>query len=404
MTQHIVIVGAGFAGLLAALSAARLRDEKDASPKDLKITVVAPEPTLVVRPRLYERHPDTMVAPLGELFAATDIDFQAGRVDTLDPDRAIVTVTGTDGTTTDLSYDRLILAAGSHGFQPPVPGLSEFGHSVSDRDGATALDRHLNELPGKSASPVRNTVVVGGGGFTGIEVATEMPTRLREILGDDEPVRVVIVERGPFIAPDMGEEPRPYIEARLRDAGIETILNSSISGIDEGGVTLDNGERIEAGTVAWTAGMRASPLTSQLPADRDALGRILVEPDLRVPGCPHIFAAGDTAKAATDPDGHFSVMSCQHARRLGAFAGHNAAADLLGEPVLAYDQPSYVVCLDLGPETAVFTRGWSPRAVELTGADAKKAKTDINTVWIYPPAPEREAAFQNALEARTIDF
>jgi NADH dehydrogenase len=325
-------------------------------------------------------------------------------VDTLDPDRATVTVTETDGTTTDLSYDRLILAAGSHGFQPPVPGLSEFGHSVSDRDGALALDRHLHDLARKPASPTRNTVVVGGGGFTGIEVATEMPTRLREILGGDAPVRVVIVERGPVIAPDMGEEPRPYIEARLRDAGVETILGSGIARIDEDGVTLDNGERIEAGTVAWTAGMRASPLTSRLPADRDNLGRILVDPDLRVPGCPRIFAAGDTAKAVTDQQGHFSVMSCQHARRLGAFAGHNAAADLLGEPVFAYDQPSYVVCLDLGPETAIFTRGWSPRAVELTGADAKKAKMDINTVWIYPPAAEREAAFQNALEARTVDF
>jgi NADH dehydrogenase len=404
MTQHIVIVGAGFAGLLAALSAARLRDEKGASPKDLKITVVAPEPALVVRPRLYERHPETMVAPLDELFAATDIDFLAGRVDTLHIDRDIVTVTGAEGKTFDLSYDRLIVASGSHGFQPPVPGLSEFGHSVSDRDGALALDRHLQGLARKPASPARNTVVVGGGGFTGIEVATEMPTRLREILGGDEPVRVVIVERGPVIAPDMGEEPRPYIEARLRDAGVETILNSGIAGIDEGGVTLDNGKWIEAGTVAWTAGMRASPLTSQLPADRDALGRVLVDPDLRVPGCPHIFAAGDTAKAATDRQGHFSVMSCQHARRLGAFAGHNAAADLLGEPVLTYDQPSYVVCLDLGPETAIFTRGWSPRAVELTGADAKKAKMEINTVWIYPPVAERKAAFQNALEARTVDF
>ena len=100
---------------------------------------------------------------------------------------------------------------------------------------------------------------------------------------------------------------------------------------------------------------------ARLLAERDNLGRIIVDPDLRVPGCPRVFATGDTAKAATDNDGHFSLMSCQHARRLGAFAGHNAAADLLGEPVLPYDQPSYVVCLDLGPDTAIFTRGWSPR-------------------------------------------
>tara|TARA_R110000787_G_scaffold286432_1_gene404932 strand:- start:9215 stop:10429 length:1215 start_codon:yes stop_codon:yes gene_type:complete len=404
MTQNIIVIGAGFAGLLSALSAARLRDEKGVSPTDLAITVVAPEPSLIVRPRLYERKPETMVAPLTELFLATDINFHAGRVDNIDSEGRTIQTIGVNGAMEILSYDRLVIATGSQGFQPPIPGLSDYGHSVTDRDGAVALDKHLHALSKRPASPARNTVVVGGGGFTGLEVATEMPDRLREILGHDTPVRVVIVEHGPCVARDMGDEPRPYIEARLRELGIETILGSGIAGLDKGGVTLDNGERIEAETVIWSAGMRASSLTAQLPAERDNLGRILVDPDLRVPGAVHIFAAGDTAKAATDNDGNFSVMSCQHARRLGAFAGHNAAADLLGEPTLAYNQPSYVVCLDLGPDTAIFTRGWSPRSVELTGSEAKKIKMDVNAVWIYPPAAEREAAFQNALEARTVDF
>jgi len=404
MAQQIVIVGAGFAGLMAALSAARLRAEKNVSPEELKITVVAPEPALIVRPRLYERNPASMVAPLGELFLAAEINFHAGNVDTIDIDNGTVGISGAGGNSESLPYDRLVLAAGSHGSQPPIPGLAEFGHSVTDRDSAVMLDKHLHALAEQPASPARDTVVVGGGGFTGIEVATEIPDRLSEILGLDAAVRVVIVERGPVVAPDMGSEPRPYIEARLHDLGVETMLGSGIAQLDEGGVTLENGERIETQTVIWSGGMRASPLTEQIPAERDNLGRILVDPDLRVPGFPQIFATGDTAKAATDDEGNFSLMSCQHARRLGAFAGHNAIADLLGEPTLAYDQPSYVVCLDLGPDTAIFTRGWSPRSVELTGADAKKAKMDINTVWIYPPAAEREAAFQNAFDARTVDF
>jgi len=140
MAQHIVIIGAGFAGLMAALSAARQRDEKGVSPGDLKITVIAPEPALIVRPRLYEPEPGTMVAPLDELFAATDIGFHEGWVDTLDVERGMVTVTGADGMPARLFYDRLIVAAGSQGFQPPIPGLSEFGHSVTDRAGAVKLD------------------------------------------------------------------------------------------------------------------------------------------------------------------------------------------------------------------------------------------------------------------------
>src|SRR5690554_3782528 len=272
MAQNIIIIGAGFAGLLAALSAARLRDEKGVSPNDLTITVVAPEPSLIVRPRLYERNPETMVAPLAELFEATDIDFRPGLVEKIDSTDGTVHIAGGDGEVDVLSYDRLVVATGSHGFQPPIPGLSDYGHSVTDLDGAVALDKHLLALSERPASQARNTVVVGGGGFTGLEVATEMPDRLREILGSDTEVRVVIVEHGPCVARDMGDEPRPYIEARLRELGIETIVGSGIAALEDGGVTLDNGERIETDTVIWSAGMRASPLTAQLPAERDSLG------------------------------------------------------------------------------------------------------------------------------------
>src|SRR5690606_16968477 len=126
MAKEIIIIGAGFAGLLAALSAARLRDEKGVSPADLKITVVAPQSALVIRPRLYERDPASMAAPLDELFAATDIDFYAGRVETIDADNGRIGVTNSDGQTDTLSYDRLIVASGSQGYQPPIPGLSDF--------------------------------------------------------------------------------------------------------------------------------------------------------------------------------------------------------------------------------------------------------------------------------------
>ena len=95
--QRIVIVGAGFAGMYAALSAARLRDERGVSPKALEIAVVAPEPRLVVRPRLYERAPETVVAPLSELFEAVDIRYEQGRVETIDCAGNSVAIIGRDG-------------------------------------------------------------------------------------------------------------------------------------------------------------------------------------------------------------------------------------------------------------------------------------------------------------------
>ncbi|MGE6784192.1 NAD(P)/FAD-dependent oxidoreductase [Ensifer adhaerens] len=403
MSRNIVIIGSGFAGTMAALGASRLRHEKGVSPDELAITVVSPAPQLVIRPRLYERNPEQMVAPLSDLFAATDINYHQGSVETIDSTASTVTVVAADGTSATLPYDRLVLAAGSDGFTPPIPGLAEFGFAATQLAEAVALDRHLHALAEKPSSKARNTVVVGGAGFTGLEFATEIPGRLREILGKDADIRVIIVDRSEHVAPAMGSEPRPFIEERLRALGVETRLNVGIAELDENGVTLGNGERIETFTVIWSAGMRASPLTEQLPAERDKLGRVIVEPDLRVSGGSRIFATGDTAKARSDALGNYAVMSCQHARRLGAFAGHNAAADLLAEATLPYDQPVYVTCLDLGPDNAIFTRGWDSK-VEITGAKAKEVKKEINEVWIYPPAAERTAAYENVLYARTVDF
>ena len=241
----------------------------------------------------------------------------------------------------------------------------------------------------------RDTVVVAGGGFTGIEAATEMPARLREILGKDAKPRVIIVDRNSAIAPDMGEGPRPVIEDALRKLGVETRLGAGVASLDESGVTLSSGEHIEAETVIWAAGIRAAPLTQQIPAERDNFGRLLVDRDLRVPGVAGVFATGDAARAACDDDGNYALMSCQHATRMGAFAGNNAAAELLGVPTKPYHQKGYVTCLDLGEAGALFTRGWE-RKVEMVGDVAKKTKQEINTVWIYPPKAERAAALASA--------
>jgi len=170
----------------------------------------------------------------------------------------------------------------------------------------------------------RDTVVVAGGGFTGIEAATEMPARLREILGRNATPRVIIVERNTAIAPDMGESPRAVIEDALRKLGVETRLGACVASLDESGVTLVSGEHIETETVVWAAGIRAAPLSQQIPAERDNFGRLLVDRDLRVPGVAGVFATGDAARAACDDEGNYALMSCQHATRMGAFAGNNA--------------------------------------------------------------------------------
>lgn len=401
--MRLIIIGSGFAGMYAALSSARLRDIRGVSPKELEIMLVAPEPTLVVRPRLYEPNPETLTAPLADVLKAIDVIYVQGRADTIDTDCRTVVIESANGKRKSVIYDRLIVATGSRLFRPNVPGLAEHAFSVDQLEDAIALDRHLQGLAKRPDSKARNTVVVAGAGFTGIEAATEMPARLRAVLGEDAEIRVVIVDRNDAVAPDMGAGPRPVIENALRNLGVESRLGYGVTEVDENGVTLSNGERIESATLVWAAGIRAAPLTGQIPAERDNFGRLLVDRELRVPGVPGVFATGDAAKAACDDEGNYAVMSCQHATRMGAFAGNNAAAELLGEPTTPYHQKAYVTCLDLGEAGALFTRGWD-RKVELVGDEAKKVKQEINTVWIYPPKPVRAAALASADPQRVTDL
>jgi len=401
--MRLVIIGAGFAGMYAALSAARLRDIKGVSPEELEIALVAPEPTLVVRPRLYEPKPETLTAPLLDVLKAIDVVYIKGSAETIDTASRIVQVATANNKRQSLAYDRLVVATGSRLFRPNIPGLAEHGFSVDNLDDAIALDKHLHGLAKRSASNGRDTVVVAGGGFTGIEAATEMPARLRAILGKDARPRVIIVERNSAIAPDMGEGPRPIIEEALRKLGVETRLGAGVASLDNSGITLSDGERIETETVIWAAGIRAAPLTTQIPAERDNFGRLLVDRDLRVPSVPGVFATGDAARAASDDVGNYALMSCQHATRMGAFAGNNAAAELLRMSTRPYHQKAYVTCLDLGEAGALFTRGWD-RKVEMVGDVAKKTKQEINTVWIYPPKAERAAALASADPERVTDL
>ncbi|AMN81390.1 MULTISPECIES: NAD(P)/FAD-dependent oxidoreductase [Pseudomonas] len=392
MKQHILIIGAGFGGVWSALSAARLLDKHDRN--DVQISLLAPQPELRIRPRFYEPDVHTMMAPLGPLFDAVNVTFIEGAADSIDENGKQVTYRNAAGTSTTIQYDRLVLAAGSRLNRPQMPGI-EHVFDVDQIEDATRLEAHIKALKNLPDSAARNTVVVAGGGFTGIETATEMPARLREALGDKADIRVVVVDRGPQIAASMGDGIRPSIIEASTELGLDWVLNTSVASVDAGGVTLANGQRIESSTVIWTIGFRANPLTEQVSGTRDPQGRLHVDGNLKVKGQADVFAAGDVAYAATDDLGNFAGMSCQHAIALGRYAGNNVAADLIGVAPMTYSQPKYVTCLDLGAWGAVFTEGWD-RQLKLVGQEAKDLKHQINTVWIYPPAADRAVALAAA--------
>lgn len=393
MKQRILIIGSGFAGMWAAVSAARLAhlQNNDA----VEIAVLAPQPELRVRPRFYEANVTTTTADLQPLFAELDIRFIAGHAERIDAAENGVWYKTPQSDSSFIPYDKLIMASGSQLHHFGIQGIAEHGFDIDQLDTARRLEEHLNGLANQPESAARNTVVVCGGGFTGIELATELPSRLKTLFGHHSKTKIVVVERGPVIGGRYSEALRNIIRDASDELGIEWRLNAGIEMVDAEGVTLQDGSRINASTVVWTAGVKASPLGENLTADRDALGRFVVSPELQIPGYSHIYATGDMAHAKTDDLGNTALMTCQHAIQLGKFAGHNAAASLLGMEGLPYRQQNYVTCLDLGAWGAIYTEGWDQQ-VKLVREDAKKLKIAITNELIYPPKADRDIAFAAA--------
>lgn len=392
MKQRILIVGAGFAGMWSALSAVRLLEQH--ANQDTEVAVLAPQAELRIRPRFYEPNVHAMAAPLGALFDAVGVRFIKGSVEEIDVASKQVAYRNAEGALVSLNYDRLVLASGSNVWRPELPGL-QHAFDVDQIEQAVRLEQHINNLATLPASPARNTVVVAGGGFTGIETATEMPARLRKALGANADVRVIVVDRGSKVGGAMGDGPQQLVAEASAELSVEWCLNNSVAAVDADGVTLADGQRIEAKTVIWTVGVRASALTAQVPGERDNLGRLHVDRNLKVLGQQDVFATGDVAYAKVDDLGNHALMTCQHAIALGRSAGNNVAASLLGVDPIPYSQVKYVTCLDLGAWGAVFTEGWQ-REVKFVRDEGKKIKTAINSVWIYPPKADRAEALAAA--------
>jgi NADH:ubiquinone reductase (H+-translocating) len=382
--KNVVVLGSGFAGLWAAVGAARRLDELHTPVGDVVVTVISSRPFHDIRVRNYEADLTACRIPLSDVLDPVGVAHIAADVTAIDTAASTVTFSGADGVGSQ-DYDRLVFALGSSVARPDLPGLREFGFDVDTYDHATRLSRHLAALADGPPAPGAATVVVVGAGLTGIEAACELPGRLVALFSGRNGCtpRVLLIDHNPLVGSDMGDSARPLIEAALSDNGVEALTGVGVTAVDADGVTLSTGQRLAASTVVWCAGMRANTLTAAFGIELDRLGRLPVDDYLQAVGVPNVFAAGDVAAAKVD-DQHLSVMSCQHGRPMGRYAGYNVVSDLLDEPMLALRIPWYVTVLDLGPAGAVYTEGWD-RQVVAHGATAKATKRVINTERIYPP-------------------
>lgn len=349
MAQRVLIVGGGYAGLMAAARAARAGAAQ--------VTLVDARAGFEQRIRLHETlagaRPRTLAyAPL---LARRGVGFVQATVEALEPRRGRVQARAADGAALALDYDQLVLALGSR-TATDTPGAAEHALRLDDQ---TAVTRAADRV--QAAAATRGRVLVVGGGLTGIETATELAERF--------PALRICLASSAALGAGYSEAAQAHLRARLTALNIELLEHAPVVALERGQALLAGGLALPFDLCVWSAGFRAPDLGRAAGLEVDRLGRICVGATLQVPDFPNILVAGDAAAVAGAP--HIR-MSCASAMPLGAQAGANLARLLRGEPPepLAFGFTARCVSLGRGdamlqfvaPDDTPLARVWTRRS------------------------------------------
>jgi NADH:ubiquinone reductase (H+-translocating) len=327
--QHkILILGGGYAGLMAASRLAR-----GGSPAE--VTLIDARPSFVQRIRLHEvlaggspKAPD-----YASLLGRRGVRFVQARVESLEPGRQRVQARSGGGERMELSYDTLILALGSV-TTAGVPGVAENAIRLNDPAVLREASARLRTLAGS-----HGRVLVAGGGLTGIETATELAERFPGL-------RVTLATRG-RLGDGYADAAVSHLRAHFARLGISLAEERAVTGVEPGRAWLDDRSQISFDLCVWAGGFAAPALAREAGLPVDASGRVLVDSALRAAGHPNVVVAGDAA-AATLPDGRTIRMGCVSALPLGAHAGESVRRILRGEEPRPFSFGFAIRCVSLG--------------------------------------------------------
>lgn len=379
---HVVVIGGGFGGLYVARSLEHA---------PVRVTVIDRQNYHLFQPLLYQvataaLSPADIATPIRSILAkqknattllaeAVDIDLERREV-VLDDGR--------------VAFDYLVVATGAR--------HSYFGHSewetlapgLKEIDDALAMRRRIFlsfEAAEREHDPERRaallTFVVVGGGPTGVELAGALGEITRETLTHDfrsiDPAqaRIFLVDSGARVLRSYPERLSQSAQEQLEKRGVTVLTGSTVAAIDSNGVTVQSGERINAHTVLWAAGVVASPLGKALGVPLDAAGRVRVNPDLSVPGHPNIFVVGDLA-ALANKRGEQLPGVAQVAIQGGKSIAANIVRAIEHRPSEPFHYRDYGSMATIGRNAAVAQIGH----LELTGFFAWMAWVMIHLLWL----------------------
>src|SRR5882724_3211266 len=332
---RVVIVGAGFGGLLAARTLAQY---------PVQITLIDRQNFHTFQPLLYQvatagLSPGEIAAPIRWIMRSRrNVEVLMSEVQDFDLSRRVVKLP--DG---EIPYDYLLVASGaSHAYfghdewEPFAPGLKTIQDALEIRRRILLAFELAERQANSEKEQVQLNFVVVGGGPTGVELAGTMAEIARKALSnefrtiDPRRTRIVLLEGGPRVLPAYPEDLSRSAEEQLKRLGVEVHTSAMVTLVTPGAVHMGD-TPLPAAVILWAAGVAASPLGKKLGGPVDRAGRVAVNPDLSLPGHPEVFVIGDLA-TLKDENGKMLPGVAPVAMQEGKATAHNIAADLRGEP------------------------------------------------------------------------
>ncbi|WP_067463681.1 NAD(P)/FAD-dependent oxidoreductase [Nocardia amamiensis] len=361
MKHRIVVLGAGYAG---ANAAGRLA--KRLHPADTEITLVNADPEFVERVRMHQlaTGQDLKRRTLTDVFTGTGVRVRLARVAAVDVERKTVDLADADGPG-EIDYDTLVYALGSAADDCGVPGVAEHAYDLAGKQSAQRLRDRLADLPAGA------TVLVVGGGLTGIESATEIAEARPDFA-------VALAARG-FPGDWLSEKAQRHLRKAFGRLGITVHEHTDIARVQPTGAVTADGRTIPAQLTVWTAGFAVHPIAAATTLRVSQTGQIVVDDTMRSVSHPDVYAIGDAA-LAPGASGSPLRMSCAS----GVPTGYQAA-DAIAARLTAREVPRNSIgytgqCISLGRRDGIMqwvTPDDQPKSSALTGKAAARLKEMI---------------------------
>jgi NADH:ubiquinone reductase (H+-translocating) len=331
---NVVVVGGGFGGLLAARKLAHL---------PVRVLLIDRKNHHTFQPLLYQvatagLSPGEIASPIRSILRGRNVEVLLGEVQNFDLARRVVKLPDAE-----IPYDWLIVAAGaSHAYfgheewEPFAPGLKTIEDALEIRRRVLLAFELAERQAALGEGQAQLNFVVVGGGPTGVELAGTLAEIAHHALAhefhaiDPKRTRIVLLEGGPRVLPTYAEDLSRSAEKQLRDLGVEVQTSTLVTGIEPSAVRMGE-TRLPATVILWAAGVAASALGEKLGVPADRAGRVLVNPDLSIPGHPEVFVIGDLA-ALKDENGKWLPGVAPVAMQQGKAAAKNIAHDLKHAP------------------------------------------------------------------------